>query len=243
VFTAIAFLLLTVQLVIPAFICGAIAIAAIVRWLWELDPGPRQPPVDIGGGVRLPVYVTGPSSHSWWAIVVLMFVSGALFACVIFSYLYLWTVSPKVWAARPAVPSALYPIASAALLLVSSGVVAYASRALKKNAIRTVSAALIAAIPLAVAACALDAYAQVQSGLSASGSSYGAIVYTVVALQAFYLAVIVFMAIYTIARAHARLINRERRATFDNTMLLWHYTVSQGLLGLALVHGFPRLAG
>ncbi|HEY7385111.1 MAG TPA: hypothetical protein VH743_15700 [Beijerinckiaceae bacterium] len=34
-----------------------------------------------------------------------------------------------------------------------------------------------------------------------------------------------------------------RRVTFDNTMLLWHYTALQGVATVALVHGFPRLAG
>jgi cytochrome c oxidase subunit I+III len=32
-----------------------------------------------------------------------------------------------------------------------------------------------------------------------------------------------------------------RRVTFDNARLLLYYTVAQSLLGLALVHGFPRL--
>jgi len=38
------------------------------------------------------------------------------------------------------------------------------------------------------------------------------------------------------AKIHAR-----RPVTFDNAMLLWHYTVAQGLVGILLVHGFPRL--
>jgi hypothetical protein len=44
------------------------------------------------------------------------------------------------------------------------------------------------------------------------------------------------------ARSAAGLLTPVRRATFDNTMLLWHYTVGQGLLGLLVVHGFPRIA-
>jgi hypothetical protein len=32
------------------------------------------------------------------------------------------------------------------------------------------------------------------------------------------------------------------RVVFDNLSLLWHYAVGQGLFGLLLVHGFPRIA-
>ena len=51
------------------------------------------------------------------------------------------------------------------------------------------------------------------------------------------------MGLYTIARWLAGKLDSVRRATFDNTMLFWHYTVGQGLVGLLVVHGFPRLTG
>ncbi|HEX6155863.1 MAG TPA: cytochrome c oxidase subunit I, partial [Burkholderiales bacterium] len=91
-FTAAFFLLLTVKLVIPAAVCAIIAIAGLVRWAWGLDPAPLAKPVDIGGGIRLPTYVSGPQSHAWWAVVVLMLVSGSIYGCAVMSYLYLWTV-------------------------------------------------------------------------------------------------------------------------------------------------------
>lgn len=65
--------------------------------LGPLDKGEDHPPQDIGGGWRVPVYVQGPESHSWWAVVVLLLVDGTAFACLIFTYLFLWTVSPEVW--------------------------------------------------------------------------------------------------------------------------------------------------
>ena len=80
-------------------------------------------------------------------------------------------------------------------------------------------------------------------GLRPVESSYGAIVYTVIALQGFFVATVVVMGLYTLARSICGLLNAERRVTFDNTMLLWHYTVVQGLLGLAVVHVSPRLLG
>jgi cytochrome c oxidase subunit I+III len=39
----------------------------------------------------------------------------------------------------------------------------------------------------------------------------------------------------------AGLIDSVRRQTFDNTMLVWHYSVAQGLIALAIVEFFPAL--
>jgi cytochrome c oxidase subunit I+III len=245
--TAAFFLLLTVKLVVPALIFGVFTIAMVVLWLWTTDPGPSHPPVDIGGGIKLPVYVTGPMSHSWWAMVVLILVAASLFASLVFSYFFLWMVSPEVWpAGEEKLPLLRYPLVAALLLAGSSAGLAYASRALKSA--RTcghwsVRIALLIAIPLLIAALSIDLHSQWQMGLRPVESSYGAIVYTVIALQGFFVATVAVMGLYTLVRSICGLLNAERRVTFDNTMLLWHYTVVQGLLGLVVVHVSPRLLG
>lgn len=98
--TAGFFLFLTVKMVIPAVLSGILAVWMVWKWLWSTDPGPSHPPVDIGGGIKLPVHMTGASSHSWWAMIVLILVSGSMFASLLFAYLFLWTVSPRGVACR-----------------------------------------------------------------------------------------------------------------------------------------------
>src|SRR5690606_35847071 len=95
-FTAAFFLLLTIKAVVISLICGVLAIVFCIVWAWDLDK-PSQGRVDIGGGISLPTYVTGPVSTSWWAVIVLMLVGASLYVSYFFSYLYLWTVSPDVW--------------------------------------------------------------------------------------------------------------------------------------------------
>jgi len=242
--TAAFFLLLTVKVVVPALFFGVFAVAMIIRWVWETDPGPTHPPVDIGGGIRLPVYVTGPMSHSRWAMIVLIVVSASLFACLIFSYYFLWTVSPGFWPkGGESLPETAYPFAAVGLSAFSSAAIAYASRALKSNRFWTVRLALLLAVPLLVGALLMELRGQWLTGLRPTDSSYGAIVYTVASIQGFFVAVVVIMGLYTFARSVYGLVNRERRATFDNTMLFWHYTVVQGLIALAVVHLSPRLLG
>jgi cytochrome c oxidase subunit I+III len=246
--TAVFFLLLTVKLVIPALIAGVFTIAMVICWMWTTDPGPSHPPVDIGGGIKLPVYVTGPMSHSWWAMVVLIIVSTSMLACLIFSYFFLWTVSPQVWpAGLNALPAADYPMAAALLLVLSSCAMAYASRALGSARSRfgqwPMRFSLLLAIPLLIAAFGVELYAHWQSGLRPTESSYAAMVYAFIATQGFFVAIVAVMGLYTFARSMCGLLNGRRRATFDNTLLFWQYTVVQGLVMLAVVHVFPRMIG
>src|SRR5690606_22653032 len=67
-FTAAFFILLTIQAYLPSFTCGVLAVLCVLRWLWETDRPVEQERVDVGAGIYLPTYVTGPRSHGWWAM-------------------------------------------------------------------------------------------------------------------------------------------------------------------------------
>ncbi|HYD75796.1 cbb3-type cytochrome c oxidase subunit I [Ramlibacter sp.] len=243
--TAGFFLLLTVKLVLPALLFGALALASVVWWLWGSDPGPSHPPVDVGGGLRLPVQMTGPDSHSWWAMVVLILVCGSIFGSLVFSYLFLWTVSPDVWpTAVEALPGLGSPAASAGLLLASALGVRWCSRRLAADPARSAGplrGVLAVAVLLLCASLVVEVEAQQDAGLSPRETAYGAVVYGLAALQGLFVAISATMGLYTLARSFAGMLSAQRRQTFDNTRLFWNYTVVQGLVALALVHGFPRL--
>jgi cytochrome c oxidase subunit I+III len=133
---------------------------------------------------------------------------------------------------------------SAALLVASSALVAYGSRALRSSARRgswPVRIALLLAIPLLIGSLAVELHGQWQVGLRPTESGYGATVYAIAGMQGLLVFALTIMGFYTIARSLAGLLNAERRATYDNTMLLWHYTVGQGLVALFVVHVSPRI--
>jgi cytochrome c oxidase subunit I+III len=124
--------------------------------------------------------------------------------------------------------------------------VALASRRLRgedRRKPRSVAILLGIAVPLIIAAVGLDLWAQLRTGLSPEAHAYGASVYAIIGLQAFFAIIAAVMGLYTIARWWAGKLDSVRRSTFDNTMLFWHYTIGQGLVGLVIVHGFPRVLG
>jgi cytochrome c oxidase subunit I+III len=181
-------------------------------------------------------------------MVVLLLVAASMFIALVFSYLYIWTVSPEVWpeATGQPPPLAHWPLASAGMFVSSSVTMLLSSRMLSKLQrygdwpVRVGIA--LASVSLA-AALLTDLQGHWDAGLRPAVSSYGALVYTVLAVEAQLVVAAVIMGLYTLARSAVGMLSATRRVTFDNTMLLWHYTVGQGLLGLLLVHGFPRIAG
>ncbi|MEZ5843414.1 MAG: cytochrome c oxidase subunit I [Hyphomicrobiaceae bacterium] len=248
-FTAAFFLLLTVKLVVPAVIAGVLAVASVCVWVWELDPGPAKGPVDIGGGIRLEVYQSGPTSHSWWAMVVLMLVAGSLYLAYLFSYLYSWTVAPRFWpglaAEASALPSSSWAAASALAFAVGAIAFVLADRSLGPSGKPRLATPLLIAIGALslIAAVGIEVMGHWQAGLRPSDSSYAALVYVGAFLTGQLAGAVLVMGFYTIARHVVGKLDRVRRVTFDNTRLLAIYTACQGIAGLVLVHGFPRVVG
>lgn len=244
VFTAGFFLLLTVKAVALALVCGMAAIAAMLVWMRESDPPPAGM-VDLGGGVTVPTYASGPASHSWWAMVVLLLVAAALYSSYLFGYLYLWTVSPQQWPAREALPaldrtglSLLMLAASAGALLASRRLLAAGRR--RRGLIATLVAAGVAGL---LAALGHDLWSHWAAGLRPQASGHAALVYANAVLQGQIAGAVAVMAGFTLARIAAGRIDGTRRVVFDNLALLWGYAIGQAAVGLALIHGFPRWVG
>jgi cytochrome c oxidase subunit I+III len=243
--TCAFFFALTVPLAIEAVVAGLVTLAGFIGWLWHgTDPGPLGPrKVDVGDGHCLPTHATGAVTTSWWAMVTLMLVMGTGYACLLGTYLFLWLVNgDAMWPP----PSQGLPVAGWGLLalgLYAAGALALwgAARALGRRSRWVVRGALLLASLLFLAGAVADGWALWQGGVRPTTHAYGAACWTLFAWQGFHVAVALLMSLYTLARSLAGKLDGQRRLTMDNTLLFWGYTAGQGMVGLALMHGFPRL--
>jgi cytochrome c oxidase subunit I+III len=106
-----------------------------------------------------------------------------------------------------------------------------------------VTAAVVPAFGLLLLGFGAELIGQVETGLDPAASAYGAAVYVISADQGLHVGTLMIMAGFVLARAWMGRLSWERRASYDNTMLLWTYACAQGVIGLAVVHLFPRLLG
>jgi cytochrome c oxidase subunit I+III len=242
VFTAACFLLLTVKLLVPAVLCALGAIGSCIAWVWQIDKGPGHGEVDIGHGIRVPTYMTGPSGHGWWAMVILMFVAGSLFLAYLFSYLYLWTVAPQVWSGPEDSPALAWPASSLVAYVLAVLAFGYAQRCLASD--RTARVPWLAGLAalFAVLGVGLELAGHWESGLRPTGSSYAALVYMASVLNGQLVLAVVIMSGFTMARYWAGKLHATRNACLENTGLLLYYTAAQAVVALMVVHGFVRFA-
>ena len=175
-------------------------------------------------------------------MIVLLLVAGSLYLAYVFSYLYLWTVSPQSWAASELLPPAMRPVTAALLFAVSSALLLAARAVLERTTSKMVFAGImLSAMAALVCALSIDTFAHWSTGLRPSQSAYAAMVYMNAVLQAEIVAALIVMAGFAIARRLANRLDVRRPTAFNTLSVMWHYTVGQALVGLALVHGAPQL--
>ncbi|WP_334164127.1 cbb3-type cytochrome c oxidase subunit I [Phenylobacterium sp.] len=237
VFTAGFFLLLTIQAYWPGVVSGVLAVICVLRWMWETDRPMPATDIDIGAGIRVPTYVTGPASHGWWAMVVLLTVAGMVFLMAGFSYVFLWSRRPDLWIDPPALA---WLAAIVAAYAVSAGLALAAPRLGRRGHGRLWGPLLMGlAAALALSAWAVDLQTWTAAGLRPSASSQGATVFAILSWQAVLLATGLLMAGFLAARAVAGVMHPSRPASLDTVSLFLVFTAAQGALGVLLVRLFP----
>lgn len=238
--TAVFFLALTVKWMIVAIVGAVAALVSIVVWLWEADPAPTRKLYDIGGGLSLPDYMSGPRSHSWWSMVVLMLVDGSIFACLIFTFYYLWTVLQSGFPPPGYDLPALGAATIAALAWAGSAFCVWlGNRALTRESGTQFSGMLLAALILLWSAFGFSLESLLGTNLRPTAHGFSATAYTIVVWQGLHMVLLTLMAAFTLVRRWAGMIDATRRNVFDNTRIMWYYCAAQGLVALAVLQS-PR---
>ncbi|HWL63046.1 MAG TPA: cytochrome c oxidase subunit I [Steroidobacteraceae bacterium] len=241
--TAGFFFALTVKQMVVAALFAAAALASILRWLWQGDPPPGNQDHEIGDGVRLPDYMTGSRSHSWWAMVVLMLVNGSVFASLTFGFFYLWTVNAGGWPPDGmTAPAGSWSMAGVVACAASAAMALLATRALQRRQGALTDLLQAGGVLALWGAFAATAAALRGAGISPEAHGYGASMHALLGWLGLHVLLVTLMCGYTVLRRRCGLLDHRRRIIFDNTWLMWLFTAGQGLLLLAISNS-PRLGG
>jgi cytochrome c oxidase subunit I+III len=195
----------------------------------------------VGDAMRLPVGACGRASHSWWAMVILLCVDASIFASLAFAHLHVAMALDVCPPSGARLPDGGWVLASCALLVLGSGAMLWAQQRIEAQS--RLRFAVMLAMSFTGASFVLSWVAYVQAGLSPRAQAWSATVATLQGWQGFHVAVLMVMGGYVLARSWSGRLAPEARATLDNTALLWHYVIVQGIVTAALVQGLPRLLG
>ncbi|RHW16446.1 cytochrome ubiquinol oxidase subunit I [Sphingomonas gilva] len=238
IFTAGFFLLLTVQAYNPSIASGVLAVLCVLRWLWETDRPVAKAHADVGAGIILPTYATGPRTHGWWAMTVLLVVIGMIFVMAVFSYLYLYGVHPSFWTSPPDAPW-LLPIIGGHAAAAGFALLARRLLARERTTLWTPATLVLIAAGFALFAFAIDWWSWRATGLTGATSGQGATVHAFLALQGILTAIVALMALYLAARNARGIVTRPRNNSMDLTVMFIAYTAAQGTLAALLTRLFP----
>jgi cytochrome c oxidase subunit I+III len=247
--TAGFFLLLTVELVLPAALCGVVGLAATLAWLWQCDRGVMRgqaPALERLAG--LPIGARGRAdSHSWWAVVVLVVVDATIFAGLAFAHLHLAMGGDTCPPAGARLPARAWAWGGAAAWAASALLVGAARRSAVPSGVapRRLRPTLWLAAALAGALLGGGAMlaGHAQAGLSPRAEAWSATVAVLLGWQVFHLVVLVLMAGFLAARWWTDPATRPATAVGDNIALFWQYSALQGVVAVLLVQALPALLG
>jgi cytochrome c oxidase subunit I+III len=216
---------------------------AIVAWLWTGTAiQPEKESKDVGLGLRLPLYRSGPRSVGWWAMFITMLGDATAFVALVFGYFFFWTVHAQFPPPEAPPIGAGWPLAAGALGLGSWAATLLARRwnALDRGAAFHGASAL--AVLLAGGAVLALVETPRAAGLEPTRHAYDAIVWLLVAWTALHVAVGAFMQLYCIARRLAGRMTARHDIDVQNVSLYWHFVGGTVAVTLAVVAGVPELA-
>jgi cytochrome c oxidase subunit I+III len=243
VFTGGAFIFPVFKMYTAAGISAVLALATILVWLWTgTAQQPEKPGKDVGLGLRLPLYASGPISVGWWAMFITMIGDMTAFVSLVFGYFFFWTIHDDFPPDPAAGPGVLWPSIALALLL-ASWALTWLGRGLnRRDAGIGFFAAVGGASMLALAGGAALLAGPWLTGMDPTRHAYPATVWVLAGWTAVHVAAGVIMQLYCIARRAAGRMTSAHDIDIQNVTLYWHFVAITALVTVAVIAGFPQLA-
>ncbi|MBO1076709.1 cytochrome c oxidase subunit I [Roseomonas marmotae] len=242
-----SFIATTFHLYWSALAVGLAGIFSIMVWLWRGTALiPEKAAKDVGHGLFLPLYVSGPQSVGWWAMFITMFGDMTAFASLVFSYFYYWTIHDPFPPLGPdgvaQGPGLLWPALAFLLLALAWGAMLWARARNTAGSAAGLRLGLLLAALAGLGSGGAMLWAPWQAGLDPQAHVYPAAVWVLLGWAALHLAVGVLMQSYCMARSLAGKLTTRWDIDIQNVVLYWHFAAITGAVTLAVVTLFPLLA-
>jgi cytochrome c oxidase subunit I+III len=227
----------------PAVASLGVATGVIMYWLWTGTAMiPEKEEKDVGLGLTLPLYVSGPQSVGWWAMFITMLAILTAFICLVFGYFFYWTVRSDFPPDPTPGPGVFWPGVAAGLLLGAWALTLLARRWNRMDNAAGFYAGLLAAVVFAVAGGGALLAGPWLSGLDPTQHVYPATVWILAVWAAAQVGVGVLMQLYCVARRLAGRMTARYDIDINNVALYWHFTAFTAVVTIAVIAGFPLVA-
>ncbi len=222
---------------------GVAALGFILIWLWTGTAiVPEKHEKDVGLGLTLPLYASGPSSVGWWAMLITMLGDMTAFISIVFGYFFYWTIHENFPPDPSPGPGVFWPCVAAGLL-VGAWALTMASKFLNRRDHRVAFyiLLLLASVLALIGTAALLAGPWL-TGLDPTSHVYPAIVWLLVGWTALHVIAGLCMQLYCIARRIAGRMTAQHDIDITNVTLYWHFTVITTVITVGVIAGFPLVA-
>jgi cytochrome c oxidase subunit I+III len=226
-----------------AAISGGLALVTILLWLWTGTAFvPEKETKDVGLGLTLPLYASGPASVGWWAMFITMLGDMTAFVALIFGYFFYWTVNDDFPPQASSGPGLLWPLVSAILLLSAWGLTVLTRRWNRGDQAVRFYLGLLSAVLLALTGAAALLAGPWRFGLDPTQHVYPATVWVLVLWTAVHVGVGVLMQLYCVTRRLAGRMTARYDIDITNVVLYWHFVALTVAITVAVIAGFPLVA-
>jgi len=216
---------------------------SIIVWLWRgTAQTPEKAEKDVGLGLRLPFYKSGPHSIGWWAMCITMIGDATAFAGLIFGYYYFFTIHADFPPPVTAGPGTLWPNVALVLFAVAWAEAILARLSNRAGRVGMARALIAGGAVMSLGASAALLWGPFVSGLDPTVHVYPATVWVLAIWTAAHGVVGSLMLSYCLARSFAGQMTPEHDIDLSNVALYWHFMGATALFTTGTLVLFPMLA-
>ncbi|TIS96422.1 cytochrome c oxidase subunit I [Mesorhizobium sp.] len=234
-----AFIALTFHWWIATALAAITCFCAVLYWLWTGTAEiPEKPEKDVGLGLSLPLYASGPDSVGWWAMFITMMGDGTAFASLVFGYFFYWTIHAD-FTAGIAGPDGAWSLAAAAMFAAAWALMVAARMFNRRNATAATRGLLVLSLLTTVGASAAGLAGPWSPGMDPTRHVYPAIVWILVLWVLAHAAVGTVMQAYCLARSLAGRLTPKHDIDLCNVVLYWHFLLIAAVITFTIIGLFP----